>query len=95
MMRPIYILFMAVAMLFLPGSSFAEDYSDCRLTCNAEKETRNMNCPSPYDVSDQGQQRRQCMKDNQSAYDDCVSRCPTPPRPASSDEQPAPAPMAY
>lgn len=95
MMRPIHIPIMAMAMLLLPYAGYADDYQDCRSTCAAEKESRNMNCPSPYDSSASGQDRSQCMKDNQAAYEDCVNHCPTPPTPPSSETQPSPPPMAY
>ncbi len=81
-MRPTYMLF-ASAILLLPGAGFAEDYQDCKLTCAAEKETRNMRCPS----SGANTEHRQCMKENEDAYDDCVNHCATPP-PASEEQTP-------
>lgn len=90
-MRPVCILCVMAALL--PCASSADDYSDCRLTCAAERDTRNMNCPSPYDVSPAGEERRQCLKENQDAYADCVKHCPTPP--VQQEEAPSPPNMSY
>lgn len=91
-MRPIYVLAVAVITTFLPGASYADDYDDCRATCTFEKDTRNMNCPSPYDASDQ--ERSQCLKNSQSSYEDCVKHCPASP-PSSSGGQVPPPPSSY
>ena len=85
-MRPTCMLFIASAILLLPSAGFAEDYRDCKLTCAAEKESRNTRCPSPHDSS----AARQCMNENEDAYEDCVNRCPTPSAPPASDEKTSP-----
>jgi hypothetical protein len=88
----------ALALLLLPCAAFAQaDYSDCRLTCAAERESRDMNCPSPYGITDGGQERSLCMKDNRDAYNDCLSHCPTPQpvQPSSETPPPPPPPMGY
>lgn len=91
-MRTTQILFAATAMLLPPGAGFAEDLQPCQATCLAQKETRNMDCPSPYDVSDSGQERHRCIKENESAYENCIDRCPLPPRrPSSSVDQTSPS----
>src|SRR5512135_2627336 len=97
MMRSIHILFVVMAMMILPSIGFADDYSDCRSACAAEKNNRNMGCPSPYDAANAGQERLQCLKENQAAFEDCISHCPaTPPLPpASEEQQPSPPAMAY
>ena len=94
-MRTINILLMAMGIVVLPGAGFAEDYYDCKLTCAAERDSRNANCPSPYDSSYGGQTRTQCMTDNQSAYEDCVKRCPTPPASPTTEEKTTPPAMGY
>lgn len=89
---------MALALLLLPCAAPAQDdYADCRLTCNAERETRDMDCPSPYDLMENGQERAQCMKDNRDAYNDCLSHCvpPQPEQPSSETPPPPPPPMGY
>ena len=86
MMRPTYMLFTS-AILLLPSAGFAEDYQDCKLTCAAEKETRNMRCPSSYNSSAASTEHRQCLKENEDAFEDCVNHCPTPP-PASEEQTP-------
>src|SRR5512139_3712951 len=89
MVRPIYFLCMAIAMILLSGISFADDYEDCRLSCAGERDTRNMDCPSPYDASDE--ERRQCLNESQAAYENCISDCPAPPPVSSpSSEQNSP-----
>lgn len=92
-MRTTHMLFAAMATLLLPGASFAEDLTACQANCAAAKESRNMDCPSPYDVSDSGQERHQCIKDNETAYEDCIDHCPPPPRRSSSSvDQVSPSP---
>lgn len=95
-MRPLYFLFIA-PMVLLPGASFAEDRYECILRCSAEKDTRNADCPSPYEGSDSSDQRASCMKSSQAMYSDCFNRCPPPPfTPSPSSEEPiTPPAMAY
>ncbi len=88
------ILLLALALLSLSSALRADDYSDCRSDCAAQRDTRNMDCPSPYDTSDSGQQRALCLKQNQDAYNECLAHCPAPPPPPPSSEEQAP-PMAY
>jgi hypothetical protein len=95
MMRPIRFLFMAMAVNILPGTSVAEDYQDCRSRCAAERDTRNMDCPSPYDDTESGEARRQCLRVSQTAYMDCLRVCPAPPPPASFGEQVSPPATGY
>ena len=91
MMRPIHILFMAMAMNLLPGAGLAEDYQECRLRCAAERDTRNMDCPSPYDDTESGQERRQCLTASQTTYADCLKGCPAPPPPSFGEQVSPPA----
>lgn len=96
MTRPIYLLCMAVVMLLLPCATYADDYQDCKSSCTAARDTGNANCPSPYDTSEQ--QYRECTKGNQTAYESCVTQCPTPatpPPPPAGEQQPAPPGMGY
>ncbi len=93
-MKLFFILAMA-AMTLLPSGSFAEDRYECLLRCSAERDSRNADCPSPYDSSNSSQ-RDQCLKISQTAYTECFNNCPPPPpSPPSSEEQPSPPPMAY
>ena len=96
MMRPTYILCTAMVMLLLPCATYADDYQDCKSSCTAARDTSNANCPSPYDTSEQ--QRNECIKNNQAAYEECVNQCPapaTPPPPPAGEQQPAPPGMGY
>ncbi|WP_212786579.1 hypothetical protein [Ferrigenium kumadai] len=94
-MRLILILTAIMAQLFLTDISWADTYEDCKESCETDKEARDIDCPSPYDSSTGGQERGQCMKDSQEAYNRCLSSCPrpTPPSPPSS-ESPI-SPMNY
>lgn len=96
-MRPIYFLCIAAAMVLLPGASFAEDRYECILRCSAEKDTRNADCPSPYEGSGSSDQRARCMKSSQATYIDCFNRCPPPPFTSgpSSEEPITPPAMGY
>lgn len=85
MMRPIYITLTALAIVLLPGICFGDDYEDCKLNCQGERDTRNMDCPSPYDVSEET--RRQCLNDSQADYQTCLGDCPPP---SPSEEQGSP-----
>jgi hypothetical protein len=92
-MRPLRILFMAMAML--PAAAFAQGYDDCKLTCAADRDTRNMSCPSPYDANNAGQERRQCIDDSQATYKECIRQCPASTPPSSSEEPTAPPATGY
>lgn len=88
------ILFMAMAMLLLFSVVFAQDYDDCKQACEATRDTRNMDCPSPYDApSAAGLERRQCIENNQAAYKECIKQCPA--QSSSSGEPVAPPAMGY
>lgn len=93
MMRPLSTLIMAIAMIILPGASIADDYDDCRLNCASERDTRNMDCPSPYDASDE--KRSECMNDSQADYQNCINDCPAPPPISPSGEQGSPSMSTY
>lgn len=90
-MRPIYIPVMAMAVLLSSCVSFADEHKNCTERCDAERDTRNMHCPSPYDTSEASQERSQCLKISQTAYADCVRQCPAPPR----SQQVVPPSMGY
>ncbi|HEY6022009.1 MAG TPA: hypothetical protein VIY48_19730 [Candidatus Paceibacterota bacterium] len=94
MSRALLISFMAMAMLLLFSAAFAQGYDDCKQACAADRDTRNMACPSPYDDPSAGAERRQCIEKNQAAYKECIKQCPAPP-PASSGDQLAPPAMGY
>lgn len=82
-MRPLSTLLMATAMMLLPlvgSSADDEDAMDCRLSCAGERDTRNMDCPSPFDALDD--ERSQCLGNSQAEYKSCLSNCPTPSSPA-------------
>ncbi len=90
----LFIIAVAAVLLTRPG--FAQDYQDCRSTCLAERDTRNMDCPSPYDIADNSQERSQCLKASQAAYLNCVKQCPAPPPGSSSPgEQRSPPATSY
>jgi hypothetical protein len=95
-MRQIYFLTISMFMLLVPCAACADDYQDCISSCSAERDSKNADCPSPYDTSEQ--QRDECIKSNQAAYEECVIQCPAPATPApppSGAQQPAPPVMGY
>ncbi len=96
-MRPIYFLITALAMMLLSGTSFAEDRYECILKCSAEKDTRNVDCPSPYESSTSNEERARCMKRSQDIYIDCFNHCPPPQyAPPPAEESPSsPYPSGY
>ncbi len=93
-MRGIHILAVAVIVNFLPAVSVAQDYEDCRSKCVSERDTRNMDCPSPYDIPEFSEERSKCLKASQDVYADCVRQCPAPPPPSSGGQTP-PSSMGY
>ena len=54
-MRPIYILLTAMTMALVSGAGFAEDQSQCQLTCAGERDARNVDCPSPNATGNPGE----------------------------------------
>lgn len=72
-MQAIYILSLAVVMIVLPMSSYAEDRYECQLRCTSESDNRNANCASS------GQKREQCMKKNEDTTAACLKNCPPAP----------------
>lgn len=82
-MRSLPIHCMAIAMILLPGVSVAEDYQECMARCAQERETRNMDCPSPYDTTEE--KRNECLNESKDDYESCTSDCPSPP-PQPSEE---------
>ncbi len=84
MMRTFYILSLVMAITLLLGATFDENYEDCVLRCSAERDTRNMDCPSPFDASDD--ERNQCLRDSKEEYDNCISDCPAPSSTSPSSE---------
>lgn len=95
MLRRIPMEIAMAALLLLSAAGFAEDYQDCKLRCVAERDTRNMECPSPDGAAVGSQSRQQCLKNNQTTYEDCFNRCPVPQPPTYSDERIAPPIMGY
>lgn len=90
-MRTLLIFTTIMAQLFLTNVSWAEPSEECKVSCAADKGSREMDCPSPYDSSDASQKRDQCLKNSQDAYNSCVNSCPPPPpRP-----EPNSSPMNY
>ena len=75
MMRPFPSLLMVIVMM-LPAAGYGDDYEDCKLNCAGERDTRNMDCPSPYDAT--ADERRQCQIDSESEYVECLNDCPAP-----------------
>jgi hypothetical protein len=95
-MRSIHVLFMAVAMAMFPNIGFAQERDECMTSCTSDRESSNTECPSPYDSADYSStERDRCLEKNQTTYQECVDKCPPPPAPPSSEEQPAPATMGY
>ncbi len=89
-MRSLFVLTTIMTQLFLVNVSFAqsESYDDCRTSCAADKATRDADCPSPYDSS---QDRDQCLKTSQETYNTCIKSCPQPSPPPES----SPSSMNY
>ena len=75
-MQLLPVLFLSIAMLLRSGASVAEDRYECVIRCSSEKETLNMDCPSPYDSANSGQDRSRCLENNQAAFLACFNRCP-------------------
>ncbi len=95
-MRSIYVLFVAVAMAMLPSIGFAEDRDECVTSCTSDRESSNTECPSPYDSTDySSSERDRCLEKSRDAYQECIDKCPHPPAPSSSEEEPAPPTMGY
>ncbi len=86
-MRSMFLFAAALAALLPASACLADDYDDCKTQCAADRDSRNANCPSPYDTSQE--ERDQCLKDSQDAYLACVHACPPP---ASSQ---GPSTMTY
>ncbi len=80
-MKPIYILFMAMAMHLLPVAGFAQDRYDCITKCAEEKNARDAACPSSFDsnaTSSSSRLNGRCMQKSEAAYSRCFNRCPPP-----------------
>jgi hypothetical protein len=88
-MRLILILTAILTQLFLANISWADTYEDCKASCETDKEARDIDCPSPYDSSTEGQEREQCMKNSQDMYYSCLDHCP-PPQPPSPESNTSP-----
>lgn len=94
-MRSILILTTIMTQLFLINVSFAQNeaYDDCKTSCASDRDTRDADCPSPYDSSSGGQDRDQCLKISREAYDSCIKGC------QPSTQTPSPesgsSPMGY
>ncbi len=84
----------ALAQILVANASLAQNeaYEDCRGTCTAEKQTRDMDCPSPYDSTNMGQDRDQCLQNSRDVYTRCIQACPPPQTPPESS---TPPPMGY
>lgn len=94
-MRSILILITVMTQLVLTNASFAqpEAYDDCKITCASDRDTRNADCPSPYDSSSGSQDRDQCLKASRETYSNCVKSCP--PAPSPSPPESTSSPMGY
>lgn len=91
-MRSMLVFTMTMAQLLLATVSFAatDSYDDCRTSCAADRQSRDMDCPSPYDSARQS--REQCLQASRETYQSCVNSCPPPsPSPAESN----PSTMGY
>lgn len=93
-MRSIPILTIIVAQFFLANASRAdsESYDDCKTSCAAAQTSRDVECPSPYDSPNAGQERDQCLKISRETYDSCIRNCSPPSTPPS---EPYSSPMSY
>lgn len=90
-MRAVLFLTVIMTQLFLANVSFAQAYDDCWLSCAAAKDTRDMDCPSPYDSPRALQSREQCLKDSREIYISCIKSCPPPTSPGSPSAHKAPS----
>ncbi len=89
-MRLVFMLTAIMTQLFLTNIGWADAYEDCKTSCEADRESRDMDCPSPYDAASTGD-RDLCLKNNQEAYNSCIKGCPPPPIPSQSP----PLPLGY
>ena len=71
-------------MLAVSGLAFAQAAADCPKKCDAEKVSRDANCPALTDYTEAV--RTDCLQRSQKARSACVSRCAAP------ASKPAPAP---
>jgi hypothetical protein len=95
-MRSILVVAAITAPFLLPNAGFAQPdtYDDCRTSCAADRDSRNSDCPSPYDSENMGQDRAQCLQASRDAYASCIQRCPSSlPPPPESTTAPITAPM--
>ncbi len=92
-MRTIRLLATAVTLFVLSQAAFAESLEECQARCTSDRESRNMDCPSPQDNA--APERAQCLKDSQIAYDDCIKGCPPPPPVPAGAQTPGPMEMGY
>jgi len=92
-MRSILIATTIIAQALIASVSLAQDeaYEDCRGNCTAEKQTRDMECPSPYDSTNMGKDRDDCLQSSRDLYTKCIQACPPPQTPPPS----SPPPMGY
>ncbi len=75
-MRSILILAISGTLLLLPGVSSSETNAECQTRCATEKTSRDVNCPSSGEDSDQA--RAQCLQESQDTYNSCLNSCPQP-----------------
>ncbi len=94
-MRALFIIMAVLAQMLVATASLAQNeaYEDCRGNCTAEKQTRDMDCPSPYDSTNMGKDRDDCLQSSRDVYTRCIQACPPPQNPAP--ESSTPPPMGY
>lgn len=90
-MRSIIVFAALATQLFLANAGWADAYEDCRQTCETDKEERDIDCPSPYDSTPEGQERAQCLSASRDAYERCLAACTLPPPPPSSESPTSPS----
>ncbi len=90
-MRLILIFVAIVTQSVLTPVGLAQTVDDCKADCLADKQARDMDCPSPYDASS-SDERTRCLKVSQDAYSSYIQGC----QPASPPETSSPPPpMGY
>lgn len=70
-----------ITQLILANASWADTYGECKLSCEAGREARDTECPSPYDFQNEGVDRAFCLSDSWDEYKRCLAVCTPPPSP--------------
>jgi hypothetical protein len=74
-MQAILILSLCGTLLLLPGLSSAETNEECGTRCDAEKSSRDENCPPGEDTE---HACARFLEESEDTYNSCIDSCPQP-----------------